>query len=773
MCFQAAGSEKHSEIEPLWTQVSRVWTQKPSDNCGMKPPSQPNTSVSQAQIDAFFRRGTALHQQGQLQQAWDIYRQILGIQPRHFDALHMAGLVAAQGNNNEVALQLIGNAIAVNPNSADAHGNRGNVFIQMGRFQEALDCFERLDQMRPGQAQTHVNRGNALKGLKEWDRALESYDRAIQLDPKLATAHSNRGAVLLEQHRYSGALESLATALKLQPTLAEAHFNTGMVYMQLARHQAAMEAFEKALPLLPNKAEALLHRGISLVNMGRQQEAIQDFDRVIAQNPNHDAAHAHRGIALYDAKRFTEAYESYAKAYSLNPDIAFLYGTMIRTKLSVCNWQDFESDYRELCERLSQREKVAAPHVVSGLIDSPSLQRGAAEVFVEHSFPANRELGELARKRGDERICVAYFSSDFRNHPVAYLTAELFELHDRNRFKLIAFSLGQSSNSEMRQRISAAFDQFIEVNGKSDKEVAQLSRELGVDIAVDLNGLTKGARTNIFAYRAAPVQVGYIGFLGTTGASYMDYIVADHTIIPDHMLTFYSEKVVYLPSYQANDSKSRQFDRKLSRGELGIADQSFVFCSFNSNYKITPTVFDSWMRILKACDNSVLLLSADNVEAKENLKREAIARGVDGERLIFGERLERPLYLARYEVADLFLDTWPYNAGTTASDALWAGLPILTLVGQSFASRIAASILTAIELPELIATTVEQYEALAIHYAKNSGELLDVKQKLAVKKSSARLFNTSQFTTAFESALTEMVHRYESGLEPDHIYVDA
>ena len=737
----------------------------------MKPPSQQNISPTLAQLDALLQRGTALHRQGQLAQAWDIYKQILSIHSKHFDALHMAGLVAAQANNSALALQLIGKAIEVNPNSADAYGNRGNVLIQLGQYQAALDNFDKANQLRPGLAETYANRGNALKGLKEWQMALESYDRAIQLKPNFAGAHSNRGTVLMEQKQFLLALESFEYALKLQSNLVEAHFNSGAVLMQMGRYQAAIQAFEKALPRSQNKAEVFLSRGVSLLNINRRQEAIKDFEKVIELDPNNVDAYSLLGTALYDLQHYQAAYESYAKAYSLNPDTPFLHGTMMRSKMFTCNWQDQESDYIKLREGLTQSKKVAPPLVVMSLVDSPMLQKSAAELFIQHNFPENAELGKVSRKNNEGKICIGYYSSDFRNHPVAYLVAELFESHDREKFTLIAFSFGQDPMDEMRHRISAAFDQFIDVNTKSDREVAELSRELGVDIAVDLNGLTKGARTNIFALRAAPIQIGYIGYLGTTGATYMDYVVADKTTIPDSTQSFYTEKIVYLPSYQANDSKSRHFDKKLSRNDLGLSESSFVFCCFNSNYKITPLIFDSWMRILRACENSVLLISADTPSVKDNLKREAIARGVDGERLVFGDRLSRPMYLARYDVADLFLDTWPYNAGTTASDALWVGLPILTLAGQSFASRIASSILTAIDLPELITHTPEQYEMLAIQLATNKYKLDDIKKRLAANRLTKRLFNTRLFTNSLELAYIEMIQRYQSDLPPDHIYI--
>jgi predicted O-linked N-acetylglucosamine transferase (SPINDLY family) len=340
----------------------------------------------------------------------------------------------------------------------------------------------------------------------------------------------------------------------------------------------------------------------------------------------------------------------------------------------------------------------------------------------------------LIRKHAiNEKIRIGYFSTDFKNHPVAFLIAELFEIHDRNRFEIYAFSL-ENATDEMRGRLVMAFDRFIDAESMSDVEIAQASRGLSIDIAVDLTGFTQDSRTGIFAHRAAPIQVNYLGYPGTMGADYIDYIIADKTLIPPQSQKYYSEKVVYLPnSYQVNDRRRLISDRCFTRQELGLPENRFVFCCFNNNFKILPATFDGWMRILKAVESSVLFLYAENKWAEENLKKEAKARGIDSSRLVFGRQIPMEEYLARYRACNLFLDTTPYNAGTTASDALWTGLPVLTLIGQSFASRIAASLLKAIGLSELITNSQEQYEALAIELAMNPKKLAGIKERLNVE----------------------------------------
>ena len=366
---------------------------------------------------------------------------------------------------------------------------------------------------------------------------------------------------------------------------------------------------------------------------------------------------------------------------------------------------------------------------------------------------------------------LGYFSPDFRNHAVAYLTAELFETHDRDRFEVIAFSFGPEGEDEMRRRMRAAFDRFHDVGGLGDREVAALSRELRIDIAIDLAGHTQHSRTGIFAFRAAPIQVVYAGYLGTLGAPYMDYAIADPTIVPPASREFHAEKIAYLPAYQANDSRRAIASRRLERDELGLPQAGFVFCCFNGSYKIVPATFDRWMRILRQVAHSVLLLYVGSDAARSNLMEEAKRRGVDPSRLVFADALPREEYLARFRSADLFLDTLPYNAGTVASDALWAGLPVLTLMGESLASRIAASVLDAIGLPELVTRSPGEYEARAIELATNPAKLAELKARLERNRATTPLFDTRSFTRNLEAAYLEMYERHLTGLPPDHIPV--
>jgi predicted O-linked N-acetylglucosamine transferase (SPINDLY family) len=407
-----------------------------------------------------------------------------------------------------------------------------------------------------------------------------------------------------------------------------------------------------------------------------------------------------------------------------------------------------------------------------GLIDDPLLQRKCTEIRVNSDYPMNDSLPKIDQYPKHSKIRIGYFSADFREHPVGYLTAELYELHDRDHFEIHAFSFGMESNGEIRLRIKAGVDHFYNVDLMSHQEVVELVRSLEIDIAVDLGGLTAEARTDVFAMSAAPIQLSYIGYLGTMGADYYDYLIADPVMIPKESQKYYAEKIVYLPSFQVNDSKDLPPEITLTRKDVGLPEESFVFCCFNNTYKFTPTIFDSWARILQKVSGSVLIVYANNELSKSNLKKEIAQRGVDPERLIFGDSLDRDQYLARYRTADLFLDTHPYNAGTTASDALKMGVPMITYLGSSYQARMGASIVNALSLPELITNSLEEYEALAIELATNREKMQAIKDKLASNLTTAPLYDTPLFTRNLESAFTEMYERYHKGLEPDHIYVE-
>jgi predicted O-linked N-acetylglucosamine transferase (SPINDLY family) len=414
---------------------------------------------------------------------------------------------------------------------------------------------------------------------------------------------------------------------------------------------------------------------------------------------------------------------------------------------------------------------MTLPFPLLAMLDDPALHRAAAQSWIREESPPDPALGDIPSRARSSKIRVGYFSADFRMHPVAYLTAGLFEGHDRSRFEVTAFAFGPHSNDAMHARVSQAFDRFIDVRQRADAEVASLARDLGIDIAVNLNGITEFSRSKIFALRAAPIQINYLGYPGTMGAGFMDYLIADGTVIPRARQAEYTERIIYLPgSFMPFDSRYLIADRTFTRNELGFPADAFVYCCFNNSFKITPIIFDCWMRILRRTENGVLWLSQANPAAVANLRKEASRRGVDARRLIFAERMDSlPEHLARLRAADLFLDTFPYNAHATAIDALWAGLPILTYAGEGFASRVAASLLRAIGTPELIASSLSVYEVIAGELASDSPRLGQIRQTMEHNRATAPLFDTARYIKDLEAAYEVVYDRHHLGAAPRHV----
>ena len=738
-------------------------------NKRLKPKAANNQLA--ALVQARFQQALALYQNGQAVQAQTLFEEILKVQPRHLEALHLLGVIAAQAKNLQRAVALFAKAIEINPNIATFYFNRGLALQELHQFEAALASYDQAIFIRPDDADTCLYRGNMLVQLEQPEAALASYDQALALKPDYAEVWLDRGNILMQLERPEAASASYNQALALKPDYAEAHGNLGLALQKLRQPEAALASYDQALALKPDYAEAWQNRGNILIQLKKPEAALASYDQVIALKPDCAEGYSSRGNVCQELKQHQAAVESYDKALAIRPDYEFLYGLRLNSKMWLCDFRDVGSQFMELIKKIQGNEKASSSFPVITLSASLPLQRKAAEIWTTAKYPKNLLLGEIKKYPRHEKIRLGYFSMDFRIHPVSFLTAELFELHDRNRFEVIAFSYGSDTKDEMRQRLEGAFDEFIEVRSKSDQEIAEMARRMEIDIAIDLAGFTADARTGIFALRAAPVQVNFLGYPGTMGADYMDYLIADRQLIPEGAEIHYAEKIVYLPSFQPNDRKRKISDRVFTRAELGLPESGFVFCCFNNNYKITASAFAGWMRILRQVEGSVLWLYTDNSTAVNNLRQEAVQLGVEAQRLVFAQMLPAPEYLARYRYADLFLDTLPFNAGTTASDALWAGLPVLTCPGEAFASRMAASLLTAIEIPELIARTPEEYEALAVELATNPERLRAIRQKLERNRLTTPLFDSRLFARYFEEACTKMYERWHADLQPEHIYV--
>lgn len=719
------------------------------------------------QIKTKLQLAVALHQAGRLADAQAIYQEVLKLDPKEFNSLHLSGVIALQSGKLAEGLALIDRAIAVNPGMAAAHNNRGNALKALGRLEAALGSYDKTLSLNAGFADAHNNRGNVLLSLKRPEEALASYDQAVVLKPADPEVHNNRGNALMDLGRAGEALAAYDRALALKPSYAEACNNRGNALLQLKRSGDALASYDKALALNARYAEAHNNRGNALKELGRPEEALGSYDRALTLAPDSVDAHNNRGNLLAILKRLDEALVSYRRALALNPDYPFLRGTYLHTKTKVCDWDGLAQELEDLKAAIVASRQATVPFAGIALLDDPALHKIAAQVYTAARYPARRPLPAAAKRSPGEKIRVAYYAADFHNHALSYLMAELFERHDKEKFEFFGISIGPNKQDEMRARLTAAFSTFIEASGKSDREIAQMSRDLGIDIAVDLSGATDGGRTAIFAEGCAPVQVGYLCYVGTMGAPYIDYVVADKTALPPENQINFTEQVAYLPNtFFVGDSRRKISNRVFTRKDLGLPETGFVFCCFNAVHKILPTTFDGWMRILKAVEGSVLWLVDDHPTATRNLRKEARARGVDEGRLIFAGRLPTDEYLARYRAADLFLDTLPYGAHTTASDALWLGLPLLTLPGRAFAGRVSASLLTAAGLPELVAATPADYEAKAIDLATHPEKLRAVKDRLLQNRLTAPVFDTRLTARHLEAVYESMFARSQAGLPP-------
>jgi predicted O-linked N-acetylglucosamine transferase (SPINDLY family) len=601
------------------------------------------------------------------------------------------------------------------------------------------------------------------------DDAGAAYRAVLALDPDQFDALNLLGVVAAQQNDLAGAAALMERATQVNPHHAGAHYNLGYVYEDLRQYEAAAASYGRAATLKPDHVLAHNNRGLALAALKRLEEAIASFDAALAIDPDNADVWQNRATIASEAGRLEEAHANFETARRLRPDLAFMEGTRLFTKARLCDWRDRAEDVAALAAAVTAGAPVTPPWPILSLVDSQELHHRAAQIWTRAKHPAVAAAPPLPAPH--DRIRVGYFSPDFRDHPVATLMAGVFESHDRAAFACTAFSFGPITGDAMQHRLQRAFERFIDVSGKSDGEVVAIARGLGIDIAVDLAGYTSDSRAGIFAARAAPVQINYLGFPGSMGAAFMDYIIADRMLISPDTRPHFAEHVISLPSYQANDQSRAFAARRFTRTELELPENGVVFCAFASANKINPAGFAGWMRILAAVENSVLWLSHHSAAAAGNLRAAATAAGIATERLIFAARLGPEEHLARQSVADLFLDTFPFTAASSASDALWAGVPVVTRAGESYVARVAASLLTAAGLPEMITTSQDAFEALAIGLAKDPPRLSALRARLAQAATSSRLFDTRSFTHTLEEAYTRIHARARAGMPPADLVI--
>jgi protein O-GlcNAc transferase len=757
-------------------------------------------------LSQMFQQAVLRHDHGRAREAEQLYQAVLKQDDRHFPALCRFGLLRLQQHRFADAEHLFRRAVKIDKRSADAHQFLGSALIGLERLADAVRSYEKAIALRPDFAEAHNNLGYALQGLGRLEEAMAHYEKAVEIRPHYPEAHNNLGNALHLLDRSEEAIACYQKALKINSDYAEAYWNLGVALRAVGRLEDAIPQYEKAIAIRPNYHQAYNSLGNTLWNLDRVEEAIAQYEKAVALSPtyleariNHGDALAALGrdeaaIAVYDGAlairpkdpdvltkkgtvlfrqgRDVEALASFDAALAADPNHDAAFGGMAHCAIKTCNWSRMATLWQEVPARVA-RGRLFGAFDFLGYSSDPALQLACAKRYIQHQLPVRLSPLYSGRIWRNRKIKVAYVATGFNKHPAAYLTAELIEIHDRSRFEILGVSVGPDDQSAIRTRLIRAFDQFHDARGRSDREVAASLKELQVDILVDRSGYISDSRPAIFAARPAPIQVNYLGFPGTLGADFYDYILADKTVLPFDQQPFYAEKIVHLPdTYQVNDRKRPIAQRTPTREEAGLPATGFVFCCFNNCYKITPALFDVWMRLLGRVEGSALWLLSDRTTAETNLRQEAATRGIDPARIVFARGAPLDEHLARHRLADLFLDTLPYNAHTTASDALWVGLPLVTCCGQTFAGRVATSLLRAIGVPDLVTDDLEAYERLAFRIASDPSMLQELRERLRRNRHSHPLFDADRYRRHIEAAYLRMWEFWQRGEGPASFAVE-
>jgi len=714
-----------------------------------------------------FHRAELLAALRRTDAAVEAYRQVLAIDPDHLDTLNVLGDLLNSAGRAVEALPLLERALALKPDYVPALNNRANALQSLGRSTEALQGFDRALEFSPGNPVILFNRASALLSFKRNEEAEADCRQALATDPNNVGALFNLGRAQLRQRKHAAALATSDTLLALQPGNAAAWSDRGTVLAAMHRYKEAWACFDKALAIDPDLPDAWYASAMLYSSLLQHEAALKCFRRLTDLQPNNAEALLNLAETLRALRRDEEALIAFEEVLRIEKDYPFVRGQIAWLKLHRCSWEGVESEIEQVLSAVRAGKLAAIPLDLLALSGSADDQLRGVRVHVGHYTKEPAAPLWQGERYQHRRIRIAYVSADFRDHPVAYLIAGLLEQHDRSRFEVFGYMLAEESAAPLAARVRGAFEHFSVVKDLSDAEVARQLREQEIDIAVDLMAHTSKARTGVFALRPCPAQVNYLGFPGTMGADFMDYIIADPYVVPPGMERHYAEKVVRLPdTFQCNDSKRSAATRALSRSGAGLPQESVIYCCFNNSAKLSPATFDLWMRVLREVPGSVFWLFADHPNLQGNLRKEAQVRGVDPQRLVFAPVAPYPEHLARLSLADVFLDTLPFNAGTTASDALWAGVPVITRSGEAFAARMAGSLLHAIGMPELITNTPEEYVTLALRLGSDPAFLAATKATLAANRTTMPLFDTERFRKHIEAAYLSMWECTQRGEPP-------
>jgi protein O-GlcNAc transferase len=722
--------------------------------------------------EAYLALGNALRQQSNFEEAMASYRSAIAAKPDYAEAHNNVGVLLQMQGGLDQAASAYRKAVAIKPAYAEARFNLGAVLHQKLELEAAEAAYRAVISLSPGIAVVHNNLGSVLKDRGLLDEALAAFETAIRLKADYAEAFYNQATVLQQQGRLEAALLAYGRAVTLRKDYADAINNAGIVLQELGRASEAVEHYRRLLELMPARADVRNNMGTALLAIGRPDEARAAFEQALTDKSDFPEAFYNLGNAWRELGNLTEAIAAYREALRLRPDYADAFGQLLYHRAQACEWHNYEKDREKLIEMVRAGVRVP-PFYLFATPASASDQLICARQWIEPIRPRQDAVFDRQVLVGRKRIRLGYLSGDLHQHATAQLMAELFERHDRDRFEVLAYSYGPDDNSPMRARLGRAFDRFVDVRTLSHREAAALIHADQIDILIDLKGYTHQARPAIPAHLPAPVQVSYLGYPATMGADFIDYIIVDPFVVPTSQQPFFSERLVHLPgSYQVNDRRREVTTASMSRQDCGLPAEGLVLCSFNNSYKISPVFFDIWMRLLRSVPGSVLWLLETNKLVKDNLCSEAEKRGVEPGRLIFAPVVPLAEHLGRHRHADLFLDTLPCNAHTTASDALWAGLPVLTCSGDTFAGRAAGSLLGAVGLPELITESLAEYERAALDLMRNPERLVALRQKLERNRYTSALFDVPKLTGNIEAAYARMWQTYLARKVPEPFSIE-
>jgi predicted O-linked N-acetylglucosamine transferase (SPINDLY family) len=731
-----------------------------------------------AYAEAHLALGAALKQQGALSEALACYRKAIATRPGYAEAHNNVGVVLQSQGRLEEAAAAYGEAIALQPAYLEARFNLATVLHEQRRFEPAAAVYRQVIEMVPGLAAAHNNLGSVLQDQGRFGEAIDAFEQAIRLAPDYAEAHFNHGAALQRQGQAEPALAAYGRAMALRPDYADAINNAGIVLQDLGRAGEAIDLYRRLIERVPDHADAYNNIGTAWLALGRPDEARSAFQAALARRPDFAQAAYNLGNAWRELGDLAAAIAAYQDALRLRPDDVDAFGQLVHHREQACAWDNLQADQDRLIGMVRHGARIPPFYLLSTKATAADQLLCARQWITPMLPPRQAVFGhqnglDRDHRAAPARIRLGYLSGDFHQHATAHLMAELFECHDRERFEVFAYSYGPDDGSPMRSRLGRAFDRLIDIRALPHREAARRIYADHVDILIDLKGYTHHARPAISAHRPAPVQVSYLGFPATMGADFIDYVIVDPLVVPASRQAFFSERLVHLPgSYQVNDRRRETAGAPTSRRDFGLPDDALVFCSFNNSYKISPEFFDIWMDLLRSVPGSVLWLLETNALAKVNLRNEAVKRGVGSGRLIFAPLVPSAEHLARLRHADLFLDTLPCNAHTTASDALWAGLPVVTATGDTFAGRVAASLLCAAGLPELVTGSPEEYARKALALAGDRPQLQELREKLQSNRSTSPLFDLPRSTRHIETAYVRMWETWCAGRPPAGFSVD-